>query len=201
MTPTAFERFWSKVLVGGNGCWEWQGATDRDGYGTCWPSGRVGGGKRAHRVSYQTRVGPIPASAPCVLHRCDNPKCVRPSHLFTGTSEENTADRTRKGRSARGDHNGARTKPETRLRGETWHSAHPDSTRYRGDQHWVRQNPGLVRGENNGYSKVTEAIVTEMRRRFDLGESVNSIKARMGLQVTRQQVVNIVKRRQWRHVA
>lgn len=90
------ERFWPKVSFG-PGCWEWQGArhVKAGGYGTFGLDRRTM--VRAHRMSYELAVGPIPAGM-LVLHRCDNPPCVRPSHLFLGTPKDNTADMDRKGR-------------------------------------------------------------------------------------------------------
>ena len=79
-----------------DGCWEWQGARDRYGYGkiALTRSHPVG----THRVSYASFVGPIPAGL-AVLHRCDNPPCVRPDHLYVGTAADNAADLARRGRS------------------------------------------------------------------------------------------------------
>lgn len=92
------DRFWSKVKKG-PGCWEWQAACDPDGYGRF-------GGKLAHRTAWLLTNGD--AGASCLLHKCDNPPCVRPDHLFLGTRADNLADMRRKGRErhARGERAG-----------------------------------------------------------------------------------------------
>lgn len=81
----------------GRGCWEWQGATNSMGYGRL----SNGDGKPktllAHRVAWQCVRGRIPKGM-CVCHRCDNPLCVRPSHLFLGTRGDNMRDMYAKGR-------------------------------------------------------------------------------------------------------
>jgi hypothetical protein len=90
-------RFWRKVDLTGE-CWCWSAGTDPDGYGRF----RVDGeNQKAHRVSWVIAFGVIP-DGKCALHRCDNPPCVRPSHLFLGTRKENNDDRFAKKREAKG---------------------------------------------------------------------------------------------------
>lgn len=87
--------FWGKVSVGHDGgCWGWIGATDSFGYGQIHREGRV---QTAHRVVWQLVNGPIPNKM-CVLHRCDNPPCTNPDHLFLGTQRDNMVDAASKGR-------------------------------------------------------------------------------------------------------
>lgn len=78
----------------GDGCWEWTGYKSTHGYGKV----RVGGPQvLAHRVSYTIFVGPI-SPFQQALHKCDNPGCVNPDHIFLGTSKDNMADMARKKR-------------------------------------------------------------------------------------------------------
>lgn len=106
-TRNAAQRFWPKVKIGwGDACWEWIGQRDRYGYG-CF---RVGSWKHktlktrhASQVAYILEYGRIPDGL-CVLHRCDNPPCVRPDHLFLGTNKDNKQDAIKKRRHAHGMH-------------------------------------------------------------------------------------------------
>ena len=84
--------FWSRVPVHEDGCWEWQGARDRKGYGKWGVPVRL-----AHRAMYEWAHGPIPEGS-VVMHSCDNPACVRPSHLMVGSVADNQADMASKGR-------------------------------------------------------------------------------------------------------
>jgi len=88
-----------KKNVGSNKCWEWQGSRSDAGYGYF----QVDGIKMlAHRVSFKIFKGEIPEGKGfhgfCVCHTCDNPPCVRPSHLFLGTQRVNIEDRDKKNR-------------------------------------------------------------------------------------------------------
>lgn len=118
MTPaTVAALFWARVDKSGD-CWEWRGRKHdrRRGYGAFDVDGRT---VRAHRFAVELTSGPIPAGH-VVLHRCDNPSCVRPDHLIVGTQADNVRDCEVKGRSRHpsGADNGALTRPETRARGE-----------------------------------------------------------------------------------
>lgn len=99
IAPEHEPRFWSNVFRQEEGCWMWEG----------WPAtpNAYGGfqvvNKKflAHRVAYALTKGAIPAGM-FVCHHCDNPKCVRPDHLFLGTPLDNMRDMHRKGRARSG---------------------------------------------------------------------------------------------------
>lgn len=81
----------------GSGCWTWTAAVNAQGYGIFNRDTKPSRCVLAHRYAYESIVGPVPDDL-CVLHRCDNPRCVRPNHLFVGTRTDNAADKVAKGR-------------------------------------------------------------------------------------------------------
>ncbi len=84
--------FWSRV-VKSDGCWEWGGGVDQNGYGKV---GRAGRMWFAHRYSYTISKGEIPHGM-VVMHSCDNRRCVNPEHLSVGTHQDNMRDKAEKG--------------------------------------------------------------------------------------------------------
>ncbi len=96
---TLEERFWSKVDRRTKiECWVWRGAKNLAGYGNIKVEGKY---TNAHRISYKIHFGEIKKGL-VICHKCDNPTCVNPNHLFSGTPQENDDDKVRKNRSLKG---------------------------------------------------------------------------------------------------
>ncbi len=123
----------SKFLVG-DGCWEWQAARDKDGYGLGKLRGKT---TRAHRAMWILLGNAVPVYPQTLCHCCDNRRCVRPSHLFVGTNADNTHDMIAKGRS------------RCISGANHWVYRDPDKIR---------------RGSKRPDAKLTEAAVLEMRK-------------------------------------
>lgn len=85
-----------KAIIQPNGCWEWSGARDKNGYGKHGINGLT---LRAHRFALEVATGPMPADL-YACHTCDNPPCCNPAHLWRGSNGDNHADAAQKGRRA-----------------------------------------------------------------------------------------------------
>lgn len=99
---TIEERLYNRCIETDGGCWEFTGASDPRGYGRIFYKSYLW---LAHRVSWFITYGEIPVDI-CVCHKCDNPSCCNPEHLFLGTHQENEADKRAKGRIVRGEKQG-----------------------------------------------------------------------------------------------
>ncbi len=95
---TLLERFWASVQTGA-GCWEWVAGRDPNGYGRInvdtYPM-------LAHRLAYEFAHSVKLTPSQHIMHECDNPSCVKPSHLRLGNQAANMADKMAKGRHAYG---------------------------------------------------------------------------------------------------
>lgn len=105
MNAQILSRFWSKVVVGKDCCWEWGGAYRANGGYGAFTIGRKT--FSASRFSYEMANGPIPNGL-WILHKCDNRKCVRPEHLEAGNQSKNLRDCVARGRHVppKGERNG-----------------------------------------------------------------------------------------------
>lgn len=92
LIPESTCHWWTAALRGG-------GSEDENKYGAFWLNGKH---RRAHRVAYEIYTGSIP-NGMMVLHKCDNPSCVNPDHLFLGDHKENMNDKFEKGRCGKGE--------------------------------------------------------------------------------------------------
>lgn len=157
--PILPDRFWDKVDPNGcvpphcrdlGSCWVWVGMHHSDGYGYFLTDGRHVR-VLAHRVSYSVLVGQIPSGF-AVCHHCDNPPCIRPTHLFAGSLGDNNTDR----------HNKGRTRANVGLT-------------------MARMPERRPRGERNGNAKLTEGMVRQIRSLHTEGVVSRTIASQLGV--------------------
>ena len=194
MDEKTIARFWSKVDKDGpvpvhrpelGPCWLWTAYRNSDGYGQFGVGSRTDGTRRvrpAHAFALEIGDDPIPVGL-CACHHCDNPSCVRRSHLFVRSRADNNRDAKIKGRIASGDRHGSVTKPDRRGRalGDRNASRKYPEKRPRGEKHWC--------------SKLTNEDVRAIRAAT--GRQID-IANRFG--VDRSIVGKIRARKSWRHV-
>ncbi len=104
--------FWKHIKISESGCWDWKGSRHPKGYGQVY---LYGDKYKTHRLAYEIVHGEI-TNDMCVCHKCDNPSCCKPGHLFLGTNYENVQDSTKKRRRVKQygelNHNAILTKKE-----------------------------------------------------------------------------------------
>lgn len=167
---TMEERFWEKVKKG-DGCWIWSSFHNEYGYGQLRFRGRMRG---AHRASWEINCGPIPDGL-FVLHKCDNPGCVNPNHLFLGTNQDNLRDASNKGR--------------------LWGQHNPKK---------CAKNLGKwkgvgAKGSKHHHAKLTEYQVIEMRKEYaTMTISLAALGHKYG--VHESTAWDVVSGRRWKHV-
>ena len=201
------ERFWAKVDRSGD-CWEWTAKGTPKGYGVF---GLLRKSVYAHRLSWKMEVGEIPDGM-CVCHRCDNPPCVRPSHLFLGTYADNMEDMVRKERGPKKlSHEDVRAVRERYQAGDWTQKALAVlmevcpaviSNVVRGATHRFAGGETAAdstkRGEEIVQAKLTEGEVLQIRDAVAGGASQAETSRKFGVHV--MTVNHIVHRRTWKHV-
>lgn len=162
-------RFLSKIIEEGE-CLVWTGSTDGR-YGQFYWQGRMW---KAHRAAWFMTNGDIPEGLG-VLHKCDNTKCVRVSHLFLGTQSENLKDCIAKGRH--------------------WTQLYPERIRRGADSFPCLHPERLARGERHGIAKLTEKDVRAIRKLKLPSRKIASL-----YKVGQTTVLEILNGKRWIHV-
>jgi len=196
VTPRCKKLFWSKVDQSGGpeSCWPFGGYRDKDGYGQFHVNKHP---MRAHRVAFALANGRF--ADPFTLHRCHNPACCNPAHLYEGTPAQNSRDMVDAGRSTKGDKNPSRQHPERMPRGDRHPMRMYPERRATGERNGARRHPERIpRGERSGHAKLTEHDVLRIREMAQSGMSLGAIAKHFP--VSKTSIHAIVTRRTWRHI-
>ena len=167
---TEREEFEARTKPMESGCIEWIGNIQTDGYGRFCFKRKI---ELAHRVSWRIYKGEIPHGA-CLLHKCDNPPCVNPDHLFLGDRGDNARDMASKGRQ--------------------WIQQHPE----RRLDTLVCPIHLKPRGEQHGLAKLKESQVIAIRERSSRGELNKHLAAEFCVAPTL--IGGIINGYIWRHI-
>lgn len=158
------ERFWARVEKTET-CWNWTGSLDTHGYGQFWNGEKTA---LVHRFSWELNRGSIPCGK-MVCHHCDNPRCVRPDHLYVGDDQSNMKDRT--------------------VRKRHWANQRPEE--FSAHVHRIGGLAPLRYGEANPSAKLSSSQVKEIRE-SSLG--LTALAAKYG--VCYQHIWNIKTKKQ-----
>lgn len=184
LSQRELERF-NKNIATSDGCWGWTGPRHDFGYGV-FALKRDGkwGREYAHRLAWLVNFGDIPDGL-CVCHRCDNPPCTNPDHLFIGTNGDNIRDAIAKGRTPIGTKEGA---------------VNHNDTMQRGDAHWSHRHDEWVRrGSKHHMASLSEETVLAIRAEYAKGGRTQREVATM-FNTHYGNVWGIVNRKTWRHI-
>lgn len=144
---TLIERLMRKTVVNEQTkCWEWNGSKSAFGHGEIYIGGTGPDARKrtmTHRASWEIHNGPVPSNM-CVLHKCDNPACINPDHLFLGTKKENSRDMVEKNRQASGE-----KLPQSKL---TWTQVAA-----------IRKCHSLTQAELASIAGVTQSVISQIK--------------------------------------
>lgn len=195
---TKMRKFLERIDASGgtDSCWPWTGDKVQGGYGR---TGHI----LAHRLSWELHFGIIPLGK-VICHRCDNPPCCNPAHLFIGTASDNVRDAIAKKRLVHPSgtaHPRWKGGPRPRemkgmSKGDQHYSRTSPHKLSRGDRHFSRLHPEkIAKGESHGMAKLNAAQVLEIREMVKQG----AVQARIAahFEISPSTVSAIIKGRLW----
>lgn len=169
-------RFLSKVEFSSY-CWNWQGRKNKSGYGKL-------GNRYAHRLSYELFNNNSIPEKMCICHKCDNPSCVNPDHLFLGTQKDNMRDMIKKGRQVKKDNSGEKN--------PMFGKKHSETTKQK--QSLVKK--GQYSGSKHPRASIKECDVLKVKELRKNGLTANAIAEQM--KISFHVVRNIIYGKSWK---